>query len=117
MSEKQILFAVDYKVVREAFNDAYKKTMKLIENGETHLDNLAEGFTEAERVLRTIPRAEAVTVHCRDCKKYHKDIGWCDEHSHFILHDEFCHPWESSDWKMFPEDYYCADGERKHDGE
>lgn len=42
MSEKQILFVVDYKVVWEAINDEYKKTMKLIENGETHLDNLAE---------------------------------------------------------------------------
>lgn len=53
-------------------------------------------------------------VRCKDCKHYHPEEGWCDEHSHFLKHDgEFCHPWESSDWKMFPEDYYCADGERR----
>ena len=53
-------------------------------------------------------------VRCKDCKHYHADIGWCDIHSHFIGSEgEACHTWESSDWKMFDEDYYCKDGERR----
>ena len=26
---------------------------------------------------------------------------------------EACHPWESNDWKMFNENDFCSDGERK----
>lgn len=61
------------------------------------------------------PTVDAVPViRCRDCKHWHEDIGWCDIHSHFQYSDgEFCHPWESSDWKMFPADYFCADGKRR----
>lgn len=42
---------IDYDEVRNLFDEEYKQTMQLIEAGETHLDNLAEGFTEADRVL------------------------------------------------------------------
>lgn len=40
---------------RKLFNEEFRKTQRLIEQGETHLDNLAEGFTEADRVLRSMP--------------------------------------------------------------
>lgn len=46
---KQLL--IDYEEVRNLFNEEFKQTMQLIQAGETHLDNLAEGFTEADRVL------------------------------------------------------------------
>lgn len=53
-------------------------------------------------------------VRCKDCMHWHENIGWCDKHSHFILRDgSFCHPWESTEWKMFDADYFCADGERR----
>lgn len=42
---------IDYYEVRNLFNEEFKQTMQLIKEGETHLDNLAEGFTEADRVL------------------------------------------------------------------
>lgn len=42
---------VDYDEVRKLFDEEYKQTMQLIQDGETHLDNLAEGFTEADRVI------------------------------------------------------------------
>ena len=42
---------IDYAEARELFDKEFKQTMQLIEDGETHLDNLAEGFTEADRVL------------------------------------------------------------------
>lgn len=42
---------IDYVKIRELFDEKYKETMQLIRNGETHLNNLAEGFTEADRVI------------------------------------------------------------------
>lgn len=61
------------------------------------------------------PRVDAVpVVRCKECKHYHAEQGWCDEHSSFI--DERgvkCHPWESNDWRMFNEDDFCSYGERK----
>lgn len=61
------------------------------------------------------PTIDAVpVVRCKDCNHYHAELGWCDEHSHFIDADgDFCHPFESSNWKMFEPDYFCADGEWK----
>lgn len=65
---------IDADNVRDLFDAEFKETRKLILAGETHLDNLAEGFTEANRVIRemTTEDAEAV-VYCKDCKHY--DIG------------------------------------------
>lgn len=55
-------------------------------------------------------------VFCKDCKKYHAEIGWCDEHSYFVDSEGMaCSPAESPNWKMFPPDYFCKDGERKND--
>lgn len=66
---------------------------------------LDSGYFEIDRVE---------VVRCRDCKHYHADLGWCDEHSHFKdAEGAFCHPWESTEWKMFDADYFCANGERK----
>jgi hypothetical protein len=53
-------------------------------------------------------------IHCKDCQKWHRDEEWCEEHSHFIGSEgEACHPWESSDWKTFDENYFCADAVRR----
>ena len=64
------------------------------------------------RIIEEQPTVEAVTVvHCKDCKQWHKNIGWCDKHSHFINSDgSFCRPWESNVWKMFDENDFCSDG-------
>ena len=65
-------------------------------------------------IIERQPPVEAVpVVRCKECKHWHKDIGWCDKHSHFINSDgSFYHPWESNDWKMFNENDFCSDGER-----
>ena len=66
---------------------------------------------EVKKKLDNVP-----VVHCKECKNWHKDIGWCDKHSHFINSDgSFCRPWESNDWKMFNENDFCSDGERVKD--
>lgn len=61
------------------------------------------------------PTVDAVqVVRCRECEHYDAETQWCDIHSHFVMPDgEFCTPAESAEWKMFDEDYFCADGERK----
>jgi hypothetical protein len=57
-------------------------------------------------------------VRCKNCKHWHEDTGWCYHHSHFMGDKgEFCHPWESANWKMFDGDDYCSDGEKKEGAE
>lgn len=58
---------IDADNVRGLFDAEFKETRKLILEGETHLDNLAEGFTEADRVIREMPTVDAeVVVRCKD---------------------------------------------------
>lgn len=72
-------------------------------------------FDVVTHYLDHAPTIDAVeVVRCKDCKHYHADLGWCDEHSHFVDEERsFCYPHESTEWKMFEPDYFCADGERK----
>lgn len=42
---------IDAETIPDLFNEKFKETRKLIEAGETQLDNLAEGFTEAEKIV------------------------------------------------------------------
>lgn len=73
-----------------------------------------QGYLTVDDILNA-PTIDAVqVVRCRDCEKYRAELGWCDEHSHFIDADrEFCHPYESTEWKMFEPDDFCSYGERK----
>ena len=98
---------IDADNVRGLFDAEFKETRKLILAGETHLDNLAEGFVEADRVIREMPTVDAeVVVRCKDCKHY--DMGVCLK----IYSDGNAHPeaWQSRK----PEDF-CYYGERKND--
>lgn len=67
---------IDADNVRGLFDAEFRETRKLILAGETHLENLAEGFTEADRVIREMPTVDAeVVVRCKDCK--HEFGGSC----------------------------------------
>lgn len=61
---------IDADNALKAFAVEYKKTKELIDSGETHLDNLAEGFTEAAHIIKYIATTvDAVpVVRCKDCK-------------------------------------------------
>lgn len=66
MAEKRL---IDYNEISRLFDAKYKETAQLIRDGEIHLDNLAEGFTEAARIIQQIPTVDAVeVVRCRDCE-------------------------------------------------
>lgn len=53
-------------------------------------------------------------VRCKNCKHWHEETQWCDEHSYFVDSEGMaCHPSESPNWKMFEPDYYCGSGEQK----
>lgn len=41
----------NYKTVSKLLDEEYERIVELIQQGETHLDNLAEGFASADRVI------------------------------------------------------------------
>ena len=77
------------------------------------------GWNGVINLIEDAPTIDAVpVVRCRECKHYHARTGWCNVHSSFVdSHGAACHPWESSDWKMFEPDGFCSYGERKDGGD
>lgn len=43
---------IDADELRKLFKEEFKRTTQMINAGETHLDTLAEGYTEADHLLR-----------------------------------------------------------------
>lgn len=95
------------------FDAEYKQTMKLIREGEKHLDTLAEGFAEASHIAKYIaPTVDAVeVVRCKDCKHcrelnrkdrieeaYADGVLWCTNQSDGVWPDDFCSYGEGKDY-------------------
>lgn len=61
---------IDADEALRLFGEEYEETKELIHNGETQLDNLAEGFTEADHIIKyVLPTVDAVpVVRCKGCK-------------------------------------------------
>lgn len=102
---------IDYDEIRRLFDAQYKETVQLIHDGETHLDNLADGFTEADRIIRKIPTVDAVeVVRCKDCKYYCQD----KINGAICRHPELDYDIECYDhWINTNPDDFCSYGERK----
>lgn len=89
---------VDGDEALRLFGEAYEQTKELIDNGETQLDNLAEGFTEADHIIKyVLPTVDAVpVVRCKDCKHLvavnvnGKGIPTCRVSGMEFAPDEFC---------------------------
>lgn len=106
---------IDAETIPDLFNEKFKETQKLIEAGETQLDNLVEGFTEAEIiVLFKAPTADVrevrhgkmnmykprsmnrnATYKCSVCGKlcssYYNDVGewkFCPHCGALMLEDK-----------------------------
>lgn len=100
---------IDADEALRLFGEEYEKTKELIHNGETQLDSLAEGFTEAYHIIKyVLPTGDAVpVVRCKDCKWFadNNDGDWFG-----------C--WLFQTIQIIPEDTpkpddYCSYGERK----
>lgn len=88
---------IDADTVSKLFDAEFKETIKLIREGETHLDNLAEGFCEAYRVIQNMPTVDAVpVVRCRECeyaknaKVNKKGFRICPASHMEIVDDDYC---------------------------
>ena len=108
MANEKRLKLIDYNEIRMLFDEEYKKTAQLICDGETHLDNLAEGFTEADKVIWKLPTVDAVeVVRCKDCFHYVQMPGSVVDYRCSI----FCGCYE----RPYPmeADGFCSYGERR----
>ena len=95
---------IDADEALRLFGEEYEETKELIHNGETHLDNLAEGFTEAAHIIKYIlPTVDAVpVVRCKDCKYFDSDDNWLDKW-------EYC----KKNCIDVSEDWFCKSGMRE----
>lgn len=106
---------VDVENIPKLFNEKYNETKKLISDGEYFLDNIAEGFTEADRIIRAMPTADVVeVVKCKDCK-YSREMDKYEK----LLYLETCvgctHHSTSYYSLIMQGDDYCSYGERKEE--
>lgn len=51
MNSTNVINKDNYEVISKLLDEEYKRIVELIEQGETHLDNLAEGFASADKVI------------------------------------------------------------------
>jgi hypothetical protein len=64
---------IDAETIPALFNEKFNETQKLIEAGETQLDNFAEGFAEAEKIVLF----KAPTADVQEAKHGHwACLGW-----------------------------------------
>lgn len=65
---------IDADELRKLFKEEFKRTKQMIVDGQTHLDTLAEGYAEADHLLRfRALTVDAVpVVRCRECISFEK---------------------------------------------
>lgn len=99
---------IDADEALRLFGKEYEETKKLIHNGETQLDSLAEGFTEAHHIIKyVLPTVDAVpVVRCKDCKYL---VNATVNSNGFLI----CN---ATDMEIAPEDF-CSYGERRAEKE
>lgn len=97
---------IDADEALRLFGEEYEETKELIRNGETQLDSLAEGFTEAHHIIKyVLPTVDAVpVVRCKDCEHYSMSV--CLK----IYSDGNLHP---EAWQERKPDDFCSYGEPK----
>lgn len=117
---------IDADEALRLFGEEYEETKELIHNGETQLDSLAEGFTEAYHIIKyVLPTVDAVpVVRCRDCINAEPLERNCEVNTSFYMH---CRLWRGEecknvwhkykryyrDYSLVQHDDFCSSGERK----
>ncbi len=87
---------ISRSVLLKAMGLEYKDTERLIQSGETYLDNLAEGYTEVYNLIKSAPAIEAEPVrHGR----------WVDR----MVRDWRCSECGEAIYKVRNVDGYCYD--------
>jgi hypothetical protein len=88
---------IDANAVPKLFEKKYEETEQRILDGETYLDTLAEGFTEADDVILSMPTVDAVeVVRCKDCIHFDPEKAlrtggiWCAYWGTDPDPDDFC---------------------------
>ena len=89
--------------------DALKKAMCYKCNDEYSDEPCEPSDCVFCNAINDAPTVEAVeVVHCKDCKFWDKETGFCDNHSRFYH--------GGMDWDMFSDEDFCSYGEVKTDG-
>lgn len=89
------MWLLDADELRKLFKEEFKQTEQMIVDGQTHLDTLAEGYTEAYHLLRfRALTVDAVpVVRCKDCIEAQDNCGrgdlWCHRGNR-VNADDFC---------------------------
>ena len=89
---------VDVHEVRKLFKEEFKRTKKMIADGQIHLDTLAEGYAEADHLLRfralTVDAVPVVRrrdcVYAQSAKVNKKGYRICPASHMEITDDDFC---------------------------
>ena len=104
MAEKRL---IDANAIPKLFEKKYEETEQRILDGEIYLDTLAEGFTEADDVILSMPTVDAVeVVHGRwERTEYHGYIR-CSKCKDVYIPEEWV---EDGKWK------YCQNCGAKMD--
>lgn len=112
---------IDADVLPKLLDAEYKQTMKLIQEGEKHLDTLAEGFAEASHIAKYIaPTVDAVpVVPCKGCghaERYARTDGtagyYCGHPQNTFVYGE---RWDRVFKPVKEPDDFCSFGKRKED--
>ena len=86
----------------------YAGTPDEVTHHDIMCDNAVSWIDGAE-IIDAVP-----VVRCSECKHWNEEIEWCNLHSCFITpNGDFCHPWESDNWKTFDKNDFCSYGEIK----
>lgn len=117
---------IDADELRKLFKEEYKRTKQMINDGQTHLDTLAEGYTEAYHIVRyKALTVDAVpVVRCQECAFSVPIDRNCELNTSIYLHcnehhgEEIKNVWHKykkyyKDYSLVSRDDFCSYGKRR----
>ena len=111
---------IDAHALKEYLKE-YLKDMKpvgeSVESQRVIIACIRDFFPQVIDEQPTVDPVHAAGVcYCEECKYWHKDIAYCEQHSHFVDSEGLsCSPAESLNWTMFDENDFCSCGKPKEE--